>query len=246
MSYKDKLDTNKIPRHVAIIMDGNGRWAKKRNKNRIFGHKEGTNSVKLVVEAAYEIGVKHITLYAFSTENWNRPETEISGLMSLLVGGIKDELDYLHKQKVKLTVIGDDKNIAPSVKKAIKKAIEKTKDNTGLNVIIALSYSSRWEILNAVNNIIKDVADKKITEQIDEQMFSSYLTTANVPDPELLIRTSGEIRISNFLLWQISYSELYFTEKYWPDFKKEEFFEAIYDYQNRERRFGKTSEQLKK
>jgi len=246
MSYKDKLDTNNIPSHVAIIMDGNGRWAKKRNKNRIFGHKEGTNSVKLVVEAAYEIGVKHITLYAFSTENWNRPKTEISGLMSLLVGGIKDELDYLHKQKVKLTVIGDDKNIAPNVKKAINKAIEKTKNNTGLNVIIALSYSSRWEILNAVNNIIKDVADKKITQQIDEQTFSSYLTTANIPDPELLIRTSGEIRISNFLLWQISYSELYFTEKYWPDFKKEEFFEAIYDYQNRERRFGKTSEQITK
>jgi len=244
MSYKEKLDKKKIPRHVAIIMDGNGRWAKKRNKNRIFGHKAGTKSVKLVVEAAYEIGVEYLTLYAFSTENWNRPKTEISGLMSLLVGGINDELDYLHKQKVKLTVIGDDKNIAPTVKKAINKAIEKTKYNTGLNVIIALSYSSRWEIINAINNIIKDVSDKKIPEQITEQIFSSYLTTANIPDPELLIRTSGEVRISNFLLWQISYSELYFTEKYWPDFKKEEFFEAIYDYQNRERRFGKISEQL--
>ncbi len=245
MSYKEKLDTKKIPRHVAIIMDGNGRWAKERNKNRIFGHKEGTKSVKSVVEAAHEIGVEYITLYAFSTENWNRPEKEISGLMSLLVSGIKEELNYLHKQNVKLSIIGDGKNISKNVKKAIDKAVEKTQNNTGLNVVIALSYSSRWEILNAVNNIIKDVSENKVSEQIDEQIFSSYLTTANIPDPELLIRTSGEVRISNFLLWQISYSELYFTEKFWPDFKKEEFFEAIYNYQNRERRFGKTSEQLK-
>ncbi len=246
MSYIEKLNKEKIPNHVAIIMDGNGRWAKLQNKNRIYGHREGTKSVKSVIEGAVEIGIKYITIYAFSTENWKRPEQEVSGLMSLLVSGIKNELNTIHKQNIKLLVIGNSRNIPSKVQKVIDKAVEKTKNNTGLTLIIALSYSSRLEIIEAVNEIVKDVKDKKITEKITEKTFSNYLYTANFPDPDLLIRTSGEIRISNFLLWQISYSELYFTETLWPDFKKEEFFEAIYSYQNRERRFGKTAEQLKK
>lgn len=245
MSYEEKLDKQRIPQHVAIIMDGNGRWAKQRGKQRVFGHREGTDSVKKVVQAAGKIGVKYLTIYAFSTENWNRPEQEISGLMSLLMSGIKNELDKMHDNNVKLTVIGDQSNMPANVQKSIKKAIEKTKNNTGLNIVIALSYSARWEILKAVNEIVKDSKSGILENEIDADTFSNYLTTTNIPDPDLLIRTSGEVRISNFLLWQISYSELYFTDILWPDFKEEQFYEAIYNYQQRERRFGKTSEQIK-
>lgn len=245
MTYFDKIDLSAVPQHVAIIMDGNGRWAKKQGKNRLFGHRQGAYSVRDAVEAANELKVKYLTLYAFSTENWNRPKSEIEGLMSLLVRSINEQLDKLLEQNIKLHVIGDEKALPEKVKKEINKALESSKNNTGLNLIIALSYSSRWEIINAVKNIATDIKNNKIEiENIDENLFSNYLTTFNVPDPDLLIRTSGEQRISNFLLWQLSYSELYFTSTLWPEFNKEEFFKAIYDFQNRERRFGKTSEQI--
>ena len=245
MSFKNKLDLNKIPRHVAIIMDGNGRWAKKRNKQRIFGHREGANSIKAVVEAAIEINIKYVTLYAFSTENWNRPKLEVESLMKLLVKGVDEQLSELHKRNIKINTIGDENQLPNKVKNSIEKAKNKTGQNTGLNLIIALSYSSRWEILDAVKKICKDFKKNTISEMdITEDLFSNYLTTKDFPDPELLIRTSGEQRISNFLLWQISYSELIFTKILWPDYRKEEFFESIYEYQQRERRYGKTSEQL--
>jgi len=245
MTYFKDIDLKKVPSHVAIIMDGNGRWAKSKGKNRLAGHRQGAYSVREVVEAAIELNVKNLTLYAFSTENWNRPKTEVEGLMSLLVRSINEQLDKLMEQNIKLHVIGNLKSLQPKVFSEISKAIDTSKNNTGLNLIVALSYSSRWEILNAVKNICQDFKNEKINiEEINENLFSEYLTTFNFPDPELLIRTSGELRISNFLLWQLSYSELYFTNTLWPDFKKEDFFKAIYDYQNRERRFGKTSEQI--
>jgi len=245
MTYLDKLDLKKIPSHVAIIMDGNGRWAKKKGKNRIFGHRQGADSVREVVEAASLTKVKNLTLYAFSTENWNRPKNEVEGLMSLLVSAINDQLEKLLEQNIKLSIIGDFDSLPTKVQSELKKALEFSKNNNGLNLIIALSYSSRWEIIEAVKKIATDCKNNKLEiEKIDEILFSNYLTTFNVPDPELLIRTSGEQRISNFLLWQLSYSELYFTDVLWPDFKKENFYEAIYDFQQRERRFGKTSEQI--
>ena len=247
MSFKDKIDKQNIPQHVAIIMDGNGRWAKKQNKKRMFGHKEGANSTKKMAEAAIEIGVKYLTLYTFSTENWNRPKKEVEALMSLLIRGVKDELNELHKENIRILTIGDETRLPKNVLKYINKAKEKTKNNTRLFLTIALSYSSKWEIINAVNNIIKDVKNNIITDEfINENIFASYLATNNTPDPELLIRTGGEKRISNFLLWQIAYSELIFSDILWPDYKKEQFFETIYLYQQRERRFGKTSEQIKK
>ncbi|MCK5730094.1 MAG: isoprenyl transferase [Draconibacterium sp.] len=244
-SVKNRLDKNNIPKHVAVIMDGNGRWAEKHGKARVFGHENGVESVRSVVEGAGEIGVKYLTLYAFSTENWDRPKNEVDALMELLVKAIEMETESLNKNNVRLSTIGDINSMPTSVKENLENCINTLNSNTGLNLVIALSYSSKWEIVNAVKGIVKDAIENKIKpELINNELFENYLSTAKIPDPELLIRTSGEYRISNFLLWQIAYSELYFTEKLWPDYRKEDFFEAILDYQNRERRFGKTSEQL--
>jgi len=241
------IDKNFVPNHVAVIMDGNGRWAKQKGKNRIFGHKNGVKAVRETIEAATELGVKHVTLYAFSTENWDRPQDEINGLMELLVFTINKEIKTLMENDISLHAIGDLKSLPSACYRELMKAIEKTSSNKRMKLILALSYSSKWEILNAVSSIAKDIEAKKISSSnINEKLFSSYLNTAPYPNPELLIRTSGEHRISNFLLWQIAYAELYFTEKLWPDFRKEDFYAAIADYQKRERRFGKTSEQLTK
>lgn len=242
----NKIDKNKLPSHIAIIMDGNGRWAKQHHKPRVFGHKNGVKSVQSVVEGAAEIGIKFITLYAFSTENWNRPRLEVTALMQLLVNTISNEVEELHKNNIKLLTIGNLSALPKDCYNALQTAIEKTKNNTGLSIVLALSYSSKWEITEAIKNIIIDIEAKKIDiTNIDENTVKSYLNTAKIPDPELLIRTSGEHRVSNFLLWQIAYTEFYFTDKHWPDFRKEDLYEAIYDYQNRERRFGLTSEQIK-
>lgn len=244
-SFRSRLDKNRIPRHVAVIMDGNGRWAEKHGKARVFGHESGVESVRSVVEGAGEIGIKHLTLYAFSTENWDRPKQEVEALMELLVHAIDNESESLMKNNVRLSTIGDLSMMPVKVKERLDGSIKFLNENTGLNLILALSYSSKWEIINAVRNITKDSIEGKVKpEMINDKLFEKYLNTAEIPDPELLIRTSGEFRISNFLLWQIAYSELFFTEKLWPDFRKEDLFEAIFDFQNRERRFGRTSEQL--
>ena len=240
-----KLDKNNIPKHVAIIMDGNGRWAKKKGELRIFGHTNGVGSVREALSAAGEIGVKFLTLYAFSSENWRRPKDEISALMDLLVQSIYNELDDLNSNGVKLATIGDVEVLPKSCQIALKKAIESTKSNKKITLILALSYSSRREISHAVQKMAQKVMNGQLEyTAINEDLISSYLSTANYPDPELLIRTSGENRVSNFLMWQLAYTELYFTKILWPDFKKKNFYKAIYDYQKRERRFGKTSEQL--
>lgn len=245
MSFKERIDTDKLPKHVAIIMDGNGRWAKEKGKLRVFGHQNGVKAVRDTVEGAAEIGVEHLTLYAFSTENWNRPKFEVTALMELLVATINKETKTLMDNNIRLNAIGNLQMLPKSCYRELQEAIEKTKNNTRLTLHLALSYSSRWEILDATKKIAKEVAEGKLSpENIDEHLFTSHLTTANIPDPELLIRTSGEHRISNFLLWQIAYAELYFTQKLWPDFRREDLFEAICDYQNRERRFGMTSEQV--
>ncbi len=247
MSIKDKITKDKLPVHVAIIMDGNGRWAKKKGNKRIFGHKNGVKAVKETVEAAGEIGIKYLTLYAFSTENWNRPKVEVDALMSLFITAVKNETDNLMKNNVRMKAIGNLKSLPASVLENLNEIIDKTQNNTGLTLILALSYSSRQEITNAVKNIAEQISSGKITNKdITEKTISDHLYTNQFPDPELLIRTSGEYRISNFLLWQISYTELYFTDTLWPDFSKEDFFNAVYNFQQRERRFGKTSEQLKK
>lgn len=226
-------------------MDGNGRWAEKHGKARVFGHESGVESVRSVVEGAGEIGIKFLTLYAFSTENWERPRNEVEALMELLVHAIENETDSLMKNNVRLMTIGNMELMPLKVKEKLDGCIRQLNSNTGLNLVLALSYSSKWEIINAVKNIVKDSAQGKIKpEMIDNELFETYLNTTEIPDPELLIRTSGEYRISNFLLWQIAYSELFFTEKLWPDFRKEDLFEAVFDFQNRERRFGKISEQL--
>jgi len=238
-----EIDKNNLPQHVAIIMDGNGRWAKKKGKLRVFGHQNGVKAVRDTVEGAAEIGIKYLTLYAFSTENWTRPEKEINALMTLLVSAINKETKTLMDNNIRLSTIGDIKKLPAKAQKELQEAIEKTKENTRMTLVLALSYSSRWEILNAVQNII---IDNKKSEEINETIFRQYLTTKSVPDPELLIRTSGEYRISNFLLWQMAYSELYFTETLWPDFRRSDLYKAILNYQNRERRFGKTTEQLQK
>jgi len=244
-SFKNRLDQQKIPQHIAIIMDGNGRWAGKHGKARVFGHQSGVESVRSVVEGAGEIGVKHLTLYAFSTENWERPQYEVDALMELLVHAIDNESESLMKNNVRLSAIGDLSKMPVKVKDRLNGSIKYLSQNTGLNLILALSYSSKWEIINAVKTIVSEVSEGKLNPgMINDLMFAQYLNTKGIPDPELLIRTSGEYRISNFLLWQIAYSELFFTEKLWPDFRKDDLFEAIYDFQNRERRFGKTSEQL--
>ncbi|MGE0561601.1 MAG: isoprenyl transferase [Flavobacteriales bacterium] len=247
MSYKDQIDIQNLPHHIAIIMDGNGRWAKEHNKPRVYGHKKGVLSVRDVVEGAGEIGLKHLTLYAFSTENWNRPKLEVTALMQLLVNTISKEADTLNKNNVRLSTIGDIDSLPSNCSNELKKAINKTENNIGLNLILALSYSSKWEITQAVKHISKDVFENKLSvDDINEKIINEYLNTKNIPDPELLIRTSGEHRISNFLLWQIAYAELLFSPKLWPDYRKEDLFEAIVNYQKRERRFGLTSEQLNK
>ena len=244
MTQKDQISLDRLPEHIAVIMDGNGRWAKKKGNSRIFGHRNGVNAVRETVEAAAELGVKFLTLYAFSTENWNRPKMEVDALMSLLVSSLHDETPTLLKNNISLTAIGDVASLSDKVASQLQAAIEKTAHNTGLKLILALNYSGRWEILNAVNRIREDAASGKLNTGVSAEIFSGYLNTRNIPDPELLIRTSGEFRVSNFLLWQIAYTELYFTETLWPDFRKEDFYEAIVDFQKRERRFGKTSEQL--
>lgn len=245
MSLKEKIDQSKLPQHIAIIMDGNGRWAKRQGEERIFGHENGVKSVRDAVEAAAEIGVKFLTLYAFSTENWNRPQEEVYALMKLLVHTINAETATLNKNNIRLQAIGDLKSLPKDCYDELQEAIENTKNNSRMTLVLALSYSSRWEIINAVKEIAKNVENKKIAAaDVNEDLIQSHLCTSNIPDPELMIRTSGEHRISNFLLWQLAYSELYFTDKLWPDFRKEDLFEAILDYQTRERRFGKTSEQL--
>jgi undecaprenyl diphosphate synthase len=246
MSVKDKIDILKLPEHIAVIMDGNGRWAKQKGKSRIFGHHNGVTAVRETTEAAAELGIKFLTLFAFSTENWERPKYEVDSLMKILVRTINKETRTLNKNNIRLLAIGDLKSLPGNCGNELKEAINKTSGNTRMSLVLALSYSSRWEIVNAVKRIVNDVKKNKINaDQIDQEFFNKYLTTYGIPDPDLLIRTSGEYRVSNFLLWQIAYSELYFTKKLWPDFRKEDLYEAIYDYQNRERRFGKTSEQIK-
>jgi len=244
MSFKDKIDVERLPKHIAIIMDGNGRWAKKHGHDRVFGHYQGVESVREIVEVAAEIGIKYLTLYTFSTENWNRPKTEVDALMTLFVETIEKEITTLNKNNISLNAIGDIESMPAVNQKKLKETIRKTAQNDRMMLTLALSYSSRCEIVNAVRKMIES---KKFTDvnKVTEESFSSYLYTAGLPDPELLIRTSGEQRISNYLLWQIAYSELYFTEKLWPEFRKEEFYEAILDFQDRERRFGLTSEQIK-
>lgn len=245
MSIKDSINKEKLPEHVAIIMDGNGRWAKKMGKLRTIGHQGGVKTVKEIVEAAAELGVKYLTLYAFSTENWNRPQYEVNALMKILVSTIAKETKTLVKNNISLQAIGDLESLPGNCHKELKEAIELTKNNTRMTLVLALSYSSKWEITQAVKEIVKNVKSGKIDEgDVDETLINSHLCTANYPDPELLIRTSGEYRISNFLLWQIAYAELYFTDKLWPDFTKEDLYQAIVDYQKRERRFGKISEQI--
>lgn len=239
----EEIDATNLPKHIAITMDGNGRWAKSKGKLRIFGHKNGVKAVRDTVEGAAEIGIKYLTLYAFSSENWNRPEKEVNALMTLLVSAINKETKTLMDNNIRLSTIGDINKLPSKAQKELQEAISKTKDNTRMTLVLALSYSGRGEIINAVQNIIKD---GKKPEEINEDTFQQYLTTKSVPDPELLIRTSGENRISNFLLWQIAYSELYFTDTLWPDFRKADLYKAILNYQTRERRFGKTTEQLQK
>ena len=240
-----QLDPKRIPQHVAIIMDGNGRWAKQKGELRIFGHTNGVDSVREALTAAVEVGVQYLTLYAFSTENWNRPKEEIAALMDLLVQSIYNEIDELNSKGVKLETIGDVEILPKSCQNALIDAKEKTKYNNKITLILALSYSSRREIAHAIKKMTQEVVVGKLSsDSINEDLISSYLSTANYPDPELLIRTSGENRVSNFLMWQLAYTELYFTKILWPDFKKKNFFRAIYDYQKRERRFGKTSDQI--
>ena len=245
MSYKSQILPDKVPQHVAIIMDGNGRWAQQQGEHRIFGHTNGVDSVRSVITASAEIGVEFLTLYAFSTENWNRPQEEIDSLMNLLVQSITTELNEMYDKGVQLRTIGNTANLPLSCQQALNDAIEQTKNNDRLTLILALSYSSRWEITNAISKIAENIEHNNLSSnEINEELISSYLSTANFPDPELLIRTSGENRISNFLMWQLAYTELLFTDTLWPDFDKECFYKAIVDYQKRERRFGKTTEQL--
>ncbi len=241
-----EIDKNRIPKHIAIIMDGNGRWAKKKGHIRTLGHEQGTKSVSKIVEECTKLGVKYLTLYTFSTENWNRPKFEVNALMQILVNSLKKEEPTLKKNKIRLHAIGNLKQLKKEVYKKLMSVIDNTAENDNLTLNLALSYSAKWEIVEAVKSIATEVKENNIKiEDIDNEMFSQHLTTAGMPNPELLIRTGGEYRISNYLLWQIAYSELYFTQTLWPDFIEEELHKAIIDYQNRERRFGKTSEQLK-
>ncbi|MFW6225306.1 MAG: isoprenyl transferase [Bacteroidota bacterium] len=245
MDFKAQVNTSKFPEHVAVIMDGNGRWAQQKGYERVYGHKHGVRSVRNISEAAAEIGIKYLTLYSFSKENWNRPDYEVNALMSLLVETINSEIDTLIKNQIRLRIIGDLNSLPENVTKNLWNAIDKTSGNNRMDLILALSYGSRWEIINAVKQIDEKVKKEEIKpEQINEDVFSNHLTTANIPNPELLIRTGGEKRASNFLLWQISYTELYFTDVLWPDFQKNHFYEALVEFQNRKRRFGKIKEQI--
>ncbi|HLG03070.1 MAG TPA: isoprenyl transferase [Bacteroidia bacterium] len=245
MSWKEKIDSARLPLHVAVIMDGNGRWAEQQGKHRVFGHQGGVNAVRETAEAAAEIGVKHLTLYAFSTENWNRPAEEVSALMQLLVHTIHAETKTLRDNQIRLETIGDIHSLPEDCRRELEEAKASTKGNTRMTLILALSYSSRWEIVEAARKIAAKVKSGKMdVADINAEIFTQHLQTANYPDPELLIRTSGEHRISNFLLWQAAYAEFYFTDTLWPDFDREEFYKAIVDYQGRERRFGKTSAQV--
>ncbi len=242
---KEDINPDRIPQHIAVIMDGNGRWAKQKGAARIFGHKNAIKAVRETVEGCVELGVSFLTLYAFSTENWNRPKEEVNALMELLIGTIIDELKTLTKNGIKLQTIGDTAALPEKCRNQLLEAIEQTKHHNKMTLILALSYSGRWELVHAIKGISEDIKTGKIaSDVISEELVSAYLQTAQYPDPELMIRTSGELRISNFLLWQIAYSELYFTEVLWPDFRREHLHEAVLDYQKRERRFGKTSEQL--
>ena len=244
-SLKENVDLKRLPSHIAIIMDGNGRWAQEKGQDRLYGHFHGVESVRNIVEGCAELGIGYLTLYAFSTENWDRPEYEVSGLMALLVDTIRKETETLNKNNIKLHVIGDMNMLPAYAQKELNESLEITSRNTGLNLVMALSYSSRWELVQAVKNIAADVKAGKIdSETINQDTLQKYLATSNFPDPELMIRTSGEYRISNFLLYQLAYAELYFTNVRWPDFRKENLYEAIIDFQSRERRFGKTGDQL--
>ena len=245
MQLKKQIDCNKLPSHVAIIMDGNGRWARQRGLDRVFGHQQGVNAVREIIEAAAELKIGFLTLYAFSTENWERPDVEVSALMGIMIQSLSNETDTLLKNNIRLRTIGDTERLSVEVRERLFETMKLTSLCTGLNLIIALSYSSRWEITMAAKKISSD-AKKGIVnpELISEHDFEKYLTTNGIPDPELMIRTSGELRISNFLLWQAAYAEFYFTDKLWPDFGKNDFYNAIIDFQKRERRFGKTSEQV--
>lgn len=244
-SLKDRIDLSRLPQHVAVIMDGNGRWAKEHGKPRVWGHRNGVKAVREITEAAAELGISWLTLYAFSTENWNRPPLEVNALMDMLVSTIRDELETMNRNNIRLATIGDASKLPPGTRKALAEGVENTRNNTRMTLTLALNYSARWEITEAMRNACRMAARQELNpESIDEAMVSSWLSTAKMPDPELLIRTSGEFRISNFLLWQIAYTELYFSNVYWPDFDRELFYTAILDYQKRERRFGKISEQL--
>lgn len=246
-TLKDQIDRDRLPKHIAIIMDGNGRWAQEQGEDRLYGHFHGVESVRDIVEGCSELGVKYLTLYAFSTENWDRPEYEVTGLMELLVSTIRKEVETLHKNNIKLHVIGDMSMLPPNAQQELNEALEITKANTGLNLVMALSYSGRWELLHAVKKIAEAVKNSTLeVAAIDQDLLQKYLCTSNFPDPELMIRTSGEYRISNFLLYQLAYAELYFTDVRWPEFRKQNLYEALIDYQGRERRFGKTSAQIEK
>ncbi len=243
--FKSLIATDKLPQHVAIIMDGNGRWAKSKGKNRMFGHKQGVQTVRDITETAAELGIKYLTLYTFSTENWNRPAIEVNALMALLIDTVRTEIATLNKNNIKLRIIGDLENLPSMPRKAMKEGLESTKNNTRMTLVLALNYGSKWEILRGVRQLAEKAAQGLIRpEDITDKMFESELSTAGIPDPELVIRTSGETRLSNFLLWQAAYSEFYFTKTFWPDFEKDEFYKAIAGYQNKERRFGKTGEQV--
>ena len=245
MDLKDQIDKKNLPQHIAVIMDGNGRWAQKKGNQRIFGHKNGVKAVRDTVEGAAELGINFLTLYAFSTENWNRPKQEVNALMSLLITTINSETDTLIKNNVRLLTIGDIDGLPKNVSAKLKDLINQTANNNGLSLILALNYSARWEIVNAVKEIIAENRQNPIdVGSINNEFFERYLNTKDIPDPDLLVRTSGEYRISNFLIWQMAYSELYFTEVLWPDFRRNDLYEAIVDYQKRERRFGKISEQI--
>jgi len=239
-SFKDQIDKSNLPKHIAIIMDGNGRWAAERGYDRIFGHQNGVTSVREITEGAAEIGIEYLTLYAFSTENWSRPQSEVDALMELLIDTIENETPTLNKNNVRLMAIGDLTRLPGKAAEKLQRCIDLTIKNTGLALVLALSYSSRWEITNALKTICKEIeAGKLKTDDINDELISSFLTTKNIPDPDLMIRTSGEERVSNFLLWQIAYTELYFTKTHWPAFRKEDFYQAILEFQHRERRFGK-------
>jgi undecaprenyl diphosphate synthase len=245
MSLKDSINIQRLPRHIAIIMDGNGRWAQDKGEDRLFGHLHGVESVRNIVEGCAELKIDYLTLYAFSTENWDRPAEEVSGLMELLVDTIRNEVPTLNKNNIRLHVIGDISMLPAAARKELQEALEETQLNTGMNLVMALSYSSRWEIIKAVKQIALAVQSGQLApETISQSVFQQYLSTSEFPDPELMIRTSGEYRISNFLLYQLAYAELHFTTTLWPDFRKENLYEAIIDFQNRERRFGKTAAQI--